>query len=284
MAGHFYLPDGTCITGLREARKAPNALPSPTTVLKMLKGEGLIKYFQRQIFEATATTPRLPHWTDDEYFEACVKYSEEHGKAARDSGGDIHDIIQNWIASGSFPVGLPQVQEQQLSSYAKWHERYVARTLMLEKMVFGKGYAGRVDHVARLRDGRTAVCDVKSQDITKRKKFSQYPEHFLQLGAYAGTISPLPDVLINIYVSSKTPVVLESYTWPGSPRLGHELFLNLLRLWQFINNYQFQETSPGESLVGLLPFASLDETPSVVLSGSANANAGNVSNALDGSS
>lgn len=262
---------------MRAARKlSPLPLPSPTTVLKLIKGDGLIEYFKRQVFQATATTPRHPDWTDEQYYEQVTRWADEHSKNARTAGGDLHNLIQRFHLScmGEVlpPMGHIQFAEQ-YDLYLRWYEKYVAKSLMVEQVVFGNGYAGRVDHVALLRDGRVAVCDVKMQDISKRNRFTQYPEHFLQLGAYAGTILPRPQVLINIYLSSKAPFVCESYTWPGSPELGHELFLNVLRLWQFITNYQFQETSPASPLDGSQPFAMLGSTPSAAPSGSVNVNA-----------
>lgn len=286
---HFYTQQGDCIEGLRAARKlSPLPMPSPTTVLKLIKGEGLIEYFKRQVFQATATTPRLPDWTDEQYYEQVTRWADEHSKNARTAGGDLHNVIQRFhmscIGEGPIDLLIPEHFADQYDLYLRWYEKYVAKSLMVEQVVFGDGYAGRVDHVALLRDGRVAVCDVKTQDISKRNRFAQYPEHFLQLGAYAGTILPRPQVLINIYLSSKPPFVLESYTWPGSPELGHELFLNVLRLWQFINNYQFQEMSPASPLDGSRPFEMLGSTPSAALSGSANASAATPLSAPDANS
>lgn len=274
---HFYTPDGQLVDGLREARKV-GAVPSPTTILSMIKGEGLLRYFQRQAWEAAVTTPRSPGESDDDHYSRCLRYADEHSQIARDKGLALHKLIQEFHQSLVGKVMLPIASlTPELAGgydlYLRWYEKWVKRTLIVEEVLFGEGYAGRVDHVALLQDGRVAVCDVKTQDLTKRKRFSQYPEHFLQLGAYAGTIKPTPDVLISIYVSSNAPVALEAYVWPGSPQLGHELFLNLLRLWQFINNYQFQETSPAKPLVGLLPSELLDSIPKTEPSGSANADA-----------
>jgi hypothetical protein len=255
MGSHFYTPDGRLVGGLREARVV-NALPSVTTVLSMLKGEGLIRYFKKSMHEATATTPRRPEWTDKEFYEACERWADQHSQTARDKGLALHKVIQEFHQSlvDKVPWSPEVLLTPELADgydlYLRWYEKWVKKTLIVEEVLFGEGYAGRVDHVALLKDGRVAVCDVKTQDTTKTKRFSQYPEHFLQLGAYAGTIKPTPDVLISIYVSSNAPTTLEAYVWPGSPQLGHELFLNLLRLWQFVNNYQFQETTTDRPVEG----------------------------------
>jgi len=241
---HFYKPDGTFVDGLREARKC-NALPSPSTVLGLMKGQGLIEYFKRQVFEATATTPRRPEWTDDEYYEAVIKWSEEHAQTARDKGGDFHSLVQAFhkscIMQGPRPFVPPDLSGQ-YDAYLAWYENAVEKTLLVEEVVMGKGYGGRVDHVCRLKDGRLAVCDPKTQGLSaKKKKFSCYTNWALQLGAYWGGtwIAGLqPDVLISICVSSGDgPVQLEAYEWPKDPDYYHQLFLGLLAIWREENNY-----------------------------------------------
>lgn len=241
---HFYTTDGTCIEGLRAARKLnPLPLPSPTTVLSLIKGEGLIYYFKKMMWEATATTPRKPGWSDDEYFEACCKWAEEHSQTARDKGGDLHDLIQQFHLSkkhgklGWFQ-SVPAHLQMAYDTYVGWYEQNVEKSLLVEEVVFGPGYAGRVDHVAQLKDGRKAVLDVKSQDISKRKKFNKYSSWGLQLGAYAGAIQDPPNVMLSICLSSNgAPVTLEAYEWPHHPSHYFALFLGLLAVWRFENQY-----------------------------------------------
>jgi len=242
---HFYTLDGQLIDGLREARKTnPQPLPSPTTVLQLIKGQGLVYYFRKQMWESARTTPRQPGWTDEDDFEACLKYADEHSKNARERGGDFHTLIQGFHLSCIGEAGPPVCPAHfadQYDSYLRWYEKWVAKTISVEQVVIGDGYAGRIDHVAKLRDGRLAVCDVKSQDLAKRKSFNHYETHALQLGAYAGawekTYGSKVDALVSIYVSSNTPVTLESYVWPGFVDYYTKLFMGLLAVWCFSNNY-----------------------------------------------
>jgi hypothetical protein len=239
--GHFYTATGQLVNGLREARTInPPPLPSPTTVLSLIKGEGLIYYWRKQMWESARTTPRQPHWTDEEDFKACLRWADEHGKGARDKGGDFHDEIERFNKSGWRNLAA----SEQALSYYDWHDQYVAKSIAVEQIVFGNGYAGRMDHLALLRDGRVAVVDVKSQDVSKRSgKFNHYPEWALQLGAYAAAAKPVPDVLVSVCISSNTPVVLEAYYWPGPPSYYANLFIGLLMVWKEFNSYG-NEISP----------------------------------------
>jgi PD-(D/E)XK nuclease superfamily protein len=243
VSSHFYTPDGQLVDGLREARKVA-ALPSPTTILSMLKSEGLVRYLQRQAWEAAVTTPRNPGESDDDFYDRCLRWADEHSKIARERGGDFHTLIQRFhmscIGEAAPPTCPPQFIEQ-FDSYMRWYEKWVAKTISVEEVVVGDGYAGRVDHVAKLKDGRIAVCDVKSQALTKRKSFNHYESHAIQLGAYAAawqkTSGGWADALVSIYVSSNAPVTLESYVWPGAVGYYSKLFMGLLDVWCFSNNY-----------------------------------------------
>lgn len=249
MSSHFYDPKtGELIEGgLREARKRA-ALPSPTTVLGILGSYGLKIYFRRQMFESTATTPRLPNESDDDYFDRCCHHADEHGQAARDKGGDFHDLVQKFheaqLKGRRFTLPLEYPLWPQFDAYTGWYFKNVKRTLMVEQTVIGQGYAGRVDHVAEMMDGRIAVLDPKTQDTTKKKgKFTYYSNWGVQLGAYAGAMLTSfdkhlwSDVLISIAVSSNLPAVVEAYEWPKSPAYYHDIFLGLLKYWCLDNDY-----------------------------------------------
>lgn len=259
MGSHYYHPKtGDLIDGdLRQARKV-GGLPSPTTVLGILGSPGLKYYFRRQMFEATATTPRSPDMSDEDYWDACQKHADEHGQAARDKGGDFHELAQKFHGA-SMEMGaqseiiqcfgrsmIPDNHELKphFNAYLDWYFRNVKKSLMVEQAVIGQGYAGRVDHVAEMMDGRIACLDTKTQDITKKKKFTYYSNWGVQLGAYAGAINvfentkpPVIDVLISVAVSSKEPAVVEAYEWPQKPAYYHGIFLGLLKYWYEDNDY-----------------------------------------------
>jgi len=244
MATHFYHPKtGELIDGnLRDARKV-GGLPSPTTVLGILGSHGLTWYFKRQMWEATITTPRPPGMGDDDYWELCMKWADEHGQTARDKGTDFHDLAQAFHAQRNPERLLFQADSigmrPQFEAYVKWYLANIQQSLLVEKAVIGQGYAGRVDHVARIADGRTACLDVKTQDTTKKKgKFTFYSNWGVQLGAYAGACNPMPDVLLSVAVSSAPGTnTVEVYEWPKPPAYYHNIFLGLLEYWKEDNDY-----------------------------------------------
>jgi len=244
MGSHYYTKDGELIDGdLRLCRKM-GGLPSPTTVLNILGSPGLKYYFRKMMWEATVTTPRLPGQSDDDYFDSCCKWADEHGQAARDKGGDFHSLVQSFheqqLNGRTLVAHLGHPLAPQFDAYVGWYEKNVRRSLMVEQAVIGQGYAGRVDHVAEMVDGRIACLDPKTQDTTKKKgRFTYYSNFGIQLGAYAGACKPpiVPDVLISVAVSSNLPAVVEAYEWPKSPGYYHDIFLGLLKYWCLDNDY-----------------------------------------------
>lgn len=248
MGSHYYHPTtGELIDGdLRQARKV-GALPSPTTVLNVLGSPGLKYYFRRQMWEAACTTPRAPGMSDEDHWDACQKFADEHGQAARDKGGDFHTLCQKFHErcmngdAENFIMGFAAFNaplQPQFDAYVDWYSKNVRRSLMVEQTVIGDGYAGRVDHVAELMDGRICCMDVKTQDTSKKKgRFNFYDQWPIQLGAYAGAIKPMPDCIMSIAVSANAPVVVEALVWPKPVDYYHKIFMGLLAFWCHSNEY-----------------------------------------------
>lgn len=243
---HYYHPESLeLIDGdLRQARKV-GGLPSPTTVLRILSSEGLKRYFKRQMWEATCTTPRLPEMNDEDHWEACLRWANEHGGSARERGGDFHTLCQQFhmakLNGGTYHLIEPFSLQPQFAAYENWYDKNIHRTLLVEEPVLGQGYAGRLDHLAQLRNQMLAIppeacLDVKTQE-RKKDRFNFYPEWAVQLGAYAGALPTMPDVLVSVVVSSNEPVVVEAYEWPKPPAYYHKIFLGLLEYWKFAHNY-----------------------------------------------
>jgi hypothetical protein len=244
MAGsHYYTKDGELIDGdLRQCRKL-GGLPSPTTVLNILGSPGLKYYFRRQMWEAACTTPRHIGMSDEAHWEACQKFADEHGQAARDKGGDFHSLVQQFHyhpdRAPAFGYDAQAMgMRPQFEAYVDWYSKNVRRSLMVEQAVIGQGYAGRVDHVAEMMDGKVLCLDVKTQDTTKKKgKFTYYDQWPIQLGAYAGACKIPIDGLMSVAVSSNLPAVVETKLWEHTIDYYHDIFIGLLKFWKHSNDY-----------------------------------------------
>lgn len=240
MSSHFYTPNGEWVSGLREARKY-NALPSPTTILKLISSPALHIYWQNQLFEACQLTERLPGMLDDEYKEAVIAASEAHAAAARERGTTFHEWTS--LLNLSFP-NIPEERvpgmEDQCDLVAEWYLANVSEILMQEVMVVGEGYAGRLDCCAVMKDNTVEVIDTKTQHLKGKRRFNHYFSWALQLGAYGGAL-PRMGMTVNklrsLVVSSHDPGLFEAYPWPEAPSLYHRLFMGIKEVWCYEHNY-----------------------------------------------
>jgi len=126
----------------------------------------------------------------------------------------------------------------QFEAYTEWYFKNVRRSMMVEQAVIGQGYAGRVDHVAEMMDGKVLCLDVKTQDTTKKKgKFTYYDQWPIQLAAYAGACKIPIDGLMSVAVSSNLPATVETKLWERPMDYYHDIFMGLLKFWKHSNNY-----------------------------------------------
>lgn len=78
-------------------------------------------------------------------------------------GTNVHEYIE-WDLKGQqgFPPTVTSVQMgEMVDQYHRWKSEHVVEPLMVEETVYGDGYAGTLDLVARI-DGKLCLLDVKT--------------------------------------------------------------------------------------------------------------------------
>jgi hypothetical protein len=105
-----------------------------------------------------------------------ARYESSRGGAAR--GTDVHKLAQR-LAAGE-EITVPEELEGFVDSYLAFDKDWQPRELLVEVPVFHRRfrYAGTLDLIAELRDGRTALLDWKTGAS------GIWPETALQLAAY----------------------------------------------------------------------------------------------------
>lgn len=223
---------GTRPSTIADARKN-GWLPSVTTIIKILDKPALTNWLIEQAVLAVVTSPRLPGEADDAFIERVLhteRQQDEEGKAARDLGTEIHDAVEaayrGEIITGDMATYVNAVQ-QELTRFGTIQA--------IESVVVGPSYAGKLD---LLFYGEFAtVVDMKT---TKKLPKSSWPEHRLQLAAYAAELqnNSRPIKTANCYISTTEPgkvVVHENPPWKEDYENG---FIPMLKLWQWLNNYR----------------------------------------------
>lgn len=138
--------------------KTGKEIPSVTTILDIIsKGQGF-----------------------DEWLKRNGEESDTIAQEAADFGTGIHAILEQ-IGKGVDidTTKLPPKQRRCIEAFKLWKDENVAEFICTERVVFDGGgeYAGTLDAVVRMKDGRLVALDYKTSSRL-------YDTYKLQLAAY----------------------------------------------------------------------------------------------------
>lgn len=269
--GHWYLPDGTPFytvprasnskggkkgeprpVSLRFDRKTlttKGAVPSVTTVSRILDKPGLNNYYERHIFDALIRYAR----SEPEIFESALNdsvlleqlfktvkaMSREHSRERAESGAKLHGAIEHFLR------GEPYDQS--------WQPHIDAIVGAVDQLGIGlgtgqpersfahpKGFGGKVDwHRRRYGDDlEPVILDFKTKENIEPGKEYGYDEHPMQLAAYReGFGLPEDTRCINIFVGVEDRKILPLEWNKSDLNRGWRMFELVLSLWTIKNNY-----------------------------------------------
>jgi hypothetical protein len=247
-AGHWYQADGSpayeipskagalrAVT-LRDARKL-NLFPSVTTILSCAAKPGLETWKIKQAILSALTLPKFDGETDDQFAVRALADSKEQASKAASLGTLIHEQIERSFTGSTDPEWLPYVEPVRA-----WLERQFpgARWSAEKSFAHPAGFGGKVDLYSE--DVRV-VIDFKTKEFTDPADVRGWPEHAIQLAAYAHGLGldawedKLPERW-NLFVSNNTPGVIKPVMWDASDYdRDLEMFTTLLRYWQLEKGY-----------------------------------------------
>lgn len=258
LASHFYLRDGSPFyevpyadkkkagamrkATIADARKV-GALPSVTTILRVLDKPGLNAWRVEQAVLAVLTSPQQPGESVDDFVKRILQteeQQEQEGAKARDIGIEIHDAIEAILSD---EPANPSVRDFVVPALALLNEKIPGMTnAITETVVVGNGYAGRID---LLTDTTDAIWIVDFKTTKKLPPKEPWNEHKLQLSAYAtaetrkkqpGDNRPIRTA--NLYIDTLNPGKLAWFEVEDWNKIYHAAFLPLIDVWCWMNNYQ----------------------------------------------
>ena len=221
-------------TTLADCRRL-NLLPSVTTITKTLAAPALTQWLKRTAAIAAITTPRLDGESVDDFLDRVIAVdSESIGDAAKQRGSDVHSAIESALGGKSFSFDWAPFVKPVLDEVAK-----LGDVVSTEKIMLGKRYAGRCDLICE-SDECITVVDFKTTGAAKLPSKS-YPEHRLQLSAYAHCIeNAKPIQTANIYISTARPGEIK-VTLNDNWQDDYAAFDLVVRLWGWVNNFDWKE-------------------------------------------
>lgn len=243
--GHWYLPDSSpfyevraksglprAVT-LRDAR-AVNAVPSVTTVLRVIAKPQLEAWKVKQGILAALTLPRANDEADDAYLGRVLDDSREQAKAAAEEGSRIHDAIECAFTGRVYHHHYRPHVEAVMALIAELFPT-VHDWIAEKSFAHASGFGGRVD----LHSPSTGiVIDYKGKDgdFTDGKRL-HYDQHY-QLAAYQDGLDLPRNVCANIFVSRTHPGKVAAHVWKVEDiEYGSEYFRLALALWKHHSKY-----------------------------------------------
>lgn len=221
---------------LRDARKL-GLLPGVSSILAMEAKPALTRWKVEQALMSAITLPRQPGETDDSFKRRALEDSEAQAAKARDKGVAIHASIQGYFEGRALSEEHEHIPH--IEAVTDWIEqRFGAVCEFHSEKSFGHsaGYGGKAD----ILHPRGIVLDVKCKEFgpDKTAKEMAYPEHVMQLAAYADGFGFAKPDCANIFVSTLVPGLIQVREWDDDEiEKGREAFQLLLRLWQIRRDY-----------------------------------------------
>ena len=118
----------------------------------------------------------------DRDIAAMGRHASAEHRREKDRTADIGTRVHRWVELDmkGHVQDVPKDLERPIGAYRRWRQTQgIAGIVALETMIYHPaGFAGTIDAVLRLSDGRVAVVDFKTSA-------GIYESHVLQIGAYA---------------------------------------------------------------------------------------------------
>jgi hypothetical protein len=251
--GHWYTPQGEPLhfvekkdgsgkrpTTLADARKL-NLLPSVTTILKTLNKPQLTDWIVQQNVLAAVTTPRIDGEGLDDFVKRIMERdAKSETDAAKDRGTELHAALELLFQGRDAEVS-PETLPWVLPAFQAISAR--GKTIAVEQVVVGDGYAGRLDLRQWLWDWKT------TKKLPDPKKGGAWSEHRLQLSAYASALFVESNCHTsdfctgNVYISTVEQgafVICEHGPWTDTYLRG---FKPLVTHWQWSTGYVPQQVN-----------------------------------------
>jgi hypothetical protein len=244
---------GTRATTLADARKL-NLVPSVTNILKCVAKPGLEAWKKEQAVLAVLTTPRLKDESDDEYVERVLqteRVQDQETDIARARGTEMHAALEDLFAGRPISMDMRRWIEP---AYRHLMSVIGDAKVETEITVVGDGYAGRIDLKAET-DSLITLIDFKTCKTIPKEP---YPEHDLQLAAYADAVwvrggAGKRITTMNIYISTVKEgefAIYRNPPWSDTYLLG---FRPLVQFWQWQHNYSPSQPECSECNVPISP-------------------------------
>jgi len=238
--------DRTRPTTIRDAKKL-KLFPSVTNILGMLAKPALERWKMEQILKQAESSPRTAEEDFAYWMKRTLDGAFKQVEDAADLGSKIHNALEKAFTPGA---AIPQESEidEAIYPYVKpvleWRAGAKINITATELRVVNleHGFAGTADVLFGFGSGGQGILDYKSKKTKPGETVIAYPEHRMQLAAYAVSHygeSCLPNLLAaNIFISSTEPGRMDviKHT-PQQIMEAWEMFKATCVIWRGLKQY-----------------------------------------------
>ena len=220
-------------------------LPSVTEVLKVLDKPALTRWQVRQGVYAVTTAPDLAGEGLDAKIERILDLEaqqDEESKIARDRGSDMHAGLEALsLGKPVDPKLVPWIMPAYWATVGL--NGVFGKVYAVEDIVIGKWYAGKADLITWEELNKVNwIIDWKSAKTLP--KASAWPEHVLQMAAYAKALySPMHQNIrtANVYLSTVNPGEFKVLAHPDWQTTYEHGFRPLLEYYRWSRGFEVNE-------------------------------------------
>lgn len=163
-----------------------------TTILAEVLAKDFVGW-ALDMFES-AILQRLNSLLDEEPLtEEDVAHAKQAAARKRDSGAstgsETHAMVEAFLKAEDVSLDHSKEALNAFGAFVKWFEEVKPEVIGVEQTVYSDmyKYAGCYDALLKI-DGKVYLCDLKTTNASRKAPLGIYPEHFIQLGAYAGAL------------------------------------------------------------------------------------------------
>ena len=237
---HWYDADGVPHheAGLRDARKL-NLLPSPTTIIGVMKNPGLDVWKQNNLLLSALTIPydEKEGVELDALAKRIVEDSKRQGSDAAIRGTVVHIGAEAILKGQEWDR-----DDEQLVAINAWAQANILDVHFTEKIVVNTelGYAGCCDAKVTHQEHGTIILDWKTQGCKTNAKGDYKPMYYknwaLQGAAYRECVDrKLP--FVSVVINKNGPEIFEKRWDDEDTDKAFDAFANLHALWCWEKNY-----------------------------------------------
>jgi len=204
----------------------------------------LVAWKIEQAILAALTLPRLEAESEDDYARRVARDASSISREAASLGTDFHRYADIYDETGTIPaddgtVPLDPRIPHMMKTYARWKRKNIQSVPLIEECVVSPlGFGGRLDRIYIEIEGSRVVADFKTQATKQGNKVRSYPEHGMQLVAYAkAKREPETTKLWCVIVSTTEMGRIEVVDWSDRRTDMWMMFNWAHQLWMKLNKY-----------------------------------------------